>query len=90
MQELVVGSVTYNANDFSGLEDALSKIKQLVSSERAGWEAFYKRDYELELLKDFISQKAPDILREWEIKNAKKIYGKSRRRDRENSKKSCR
>ena len=90
MQDFEVGSITFNPCSINDLDDVLRMYKRLFDSERAGWNAFMKVDYELATFKDFVGTKAPHLLKEWEMRNAKGSKRKDSGRDRKTGKKVCR
>lgn len=88
MEHLECGTITFNHSYINNLDDVLESFRLLKVSCDAGWNAFHKVDYELQALKDFIGTKAPNLLKEWELRNGKKVHVEDRRGDRKTGRKA--
>jgi hypothetical protein len=86
-EQLTCGTITFNATYPNNLDEALDSFRLLKQSCDAGWNAFYKVDYELQAFKDYIGTKAPNLLKQWELKNGKEILRSNRRGNRKAGKK---
>lgn len=79
MENLECGTITFNYSYPNNLDEALDSFRLLKHSCDSGWNAFYKTDYELSSFKEFIGTKAPELLKQWELRNGKKVHAKDRR-----------
>lgn len=85
MEHLQVGSITFNPSDSASLDEALDIFRRLKFSNDAGWDAFFKVDYELSKIKDVLCKSC--LLKVEGINDGKEIHGENRPGNRGNCKK---